>query len=464
MTSATLPSIPRPTPGPPRPYRFPTFVRDRLANGIELIVAPVHKLPMVTIMVIADAGAMAEPAGRAGVASLTARALLEGTQRRSAMELTERLESLGAATEAYADWDSAAVSMTVLSTKLVEAFDLFGEVLRDPAFPEREVERLKAERLAELLQLRTEPRGLADEMFSRFLYDASSRYAMPEGGGSETVARLSAGAAREFYDARYRPEGLTLVVVGDVTAQRARSLADRVFASWEAAPPAEAVVLDGAARTSRAIHIVKKEDAPQSELRLGHVGLPRHHADYFHVLVMNSVLGGLFSSRINLNLRERHGYTYGAFSSYEWRRGAGPFVVSSAVQSGVTDAAAREVLAEVERIREAEVTEDELTLATSYLAGVFPIRYETTAAIARALAALVVYRLPADYFDGYRDRVSAVSTADVLRAAREHLHPEQLQLVVVGDPSVRGGLEALGFGEIVVYDADGRESLNGPAG
>ncbi|HJU65934.1 MAG TPA: pitrilysin family protein [Gemmatimonadaceae bacterium] len=457
---ATLPSVPRPEPGPPRPYRFPTFARDRLANGIELIVAPVHKLPMVTMMVIADAGAMAEPAGRAGVAALTARALLEGTRRRSAMELTERLELLGAATEAYADWDSAALSMTVLSTRLDQAFELFGEVLLEPAFPEREVERLKAERLAELLQLRTEPRGLADEMFSRFLYDPSSRYALPEGGNSETVTALSAEAAREFYQARYRPEGLTLVVVGNVTTATARSLADRVLGDWRAAPPAEAVVLDGAARATRAIHIVRKEDAPQSELRVGHVGLPRHHPDYFSVLVMNSVLGGLFSSRINLNLRERHGYTYGAFSSYEWRRGAGPFVVSSAVQSGVTDAAAREVLAEIDRIREAEIAEDELTLATSYLAGVFPIRYETTTAIARALAALVVYRLPADYFDRYRERVSAISTADVLHAAQKHLHPEQLQLVVVGDPSVRDTLESLGFGELVVYNAEGRESVS----
>jgi zinc protease len=171
---------------------------------------------------------------------------------------------------------------------------------------------------------------------------------------------------------------------------------------------------------------------------------------------MNAVLGGLFSSRINLNLREVHGYTYGAWSGFNWRRGAGPFSVSSAVKSDVTAAAVREVLTEIERLRADPIGSDELSLATSYLAGVFPIRYETTDAIARALSALVVWGLPADYFDSYRANVGAVGIPDVLRAAERHLHPGALQLVVVGDPAtVRAPLEQLAFGPITVYDAEG---------
>jgi zinc protease len=195
-----------------------------------------------------------------------------------------------------------------------------------------------------------------------------------------------------------------------------------------------------------------KADAPQSELRIGHVGLPRAHPDYFPTLVMNSVLGGLFSSRINLNLREAHGYTYGAFSGFDWRRGAGPFVVSTAVRSDVTVAATREVVAEIDRIREAQISADELSLAVSYLDGVFPIRYETTSAIARALAALIVYELPEDYFDSYRSNIRSVSREEVLRVARAHLHPEALQILVVGDPSVvRGSLEEAGFGQLSTH-------------
>jgi zinc protease len=174
---------------------------------------------------------------------------------------------------------------------------------------------------------------------------------------------------------------------------------------------------------------------------------------------MNMLLGGLFSSRINLNLREAHGYTYGASSYFDWRRQAGPFVVGSAVRSDVTAAAAREVLAEIDRMRAEKVSTEELSLATSYLEGVFPIRYESTAAIARALAAMVVYGLPPDYFDTYRDRVRAVSASDVLRAAREFLHPEELQLVAVGDPAViREPLDAMNLGPLQSYDTAGVES------
>jgi zinc protease len=204
------------------------------------------------------------------------------------------------------------------------------------------------------------------------------------------------------------------------------------------------------------VHLVDKADAPQSELRLGHVGLPRQHPDYFPVTVMNALLGGLFSSRINLNLREQHGYTYGAFSAFDWRRGAGPFLVSTAVANDVTHRAAEEALGELARFADAPVSEHELTLATDYLDGVFPIRFETTAAIAGALGGLVTYGLPEDYYDTYRAHVRAVTPEAVRQAARTHLHPGRLQLVVVGGAAaVQGPLEELGFGPLAVYDADG---------
>ncbi|HEX6535771.1 MAG TPA: pitrilysin family protein [Gemmatimonadaceae bacterium] len=447
----------RPAPGPSRPYHFPRFERETIDGGLQVIVAPVHKLPVVTVMLVSGAGSSAEPAGQDGVANLTARALLEGTARRDGNELTERFERLGGALTANADWDAATVSTTVLAPRLREAVALLGEVVLEPAFPTREVERLRAERLADILQLRAEPRGLADEMFARFVYDAASRYARPEDGGAESVAALGRAEVEAFHRARYRPDGSTLLFVGDVTTADALAIARDVFGGWRGTAPAAPIPDATPARTSRAVHIVRKEDAPQSELRLGHPGLPRSHPDYFKVLVMNSVLGGLFSSRINLNLREQHAYTYGAFSGFEWRRGAGPFVVSTAVRSDVTADAAREVLVEIDRLRADAIAEDELTLATSYLDGVFPIKYETTEAIARALAAMVVYALPGDYFDHYREQIRAVTTMDVLHAASRYLHPDLLQLVVVGDPdAVREPLEALSFGTVHVYDAEGR--------
>jgi zinc protease len=181
------------------------------------------------------------------------------------------------------------------------------------------------------------------------------------------------------------------------------------------------------------------------------------HPEYFSIVVMNAILGGLFSSRINLNLREAHAYTYGAFSSFDWRRAAGPFIVSTAVRSDVTDAAVREILLEIDKLRESGVTDAELTLATSYLDGVFPIRFESTTAIANALASLVSYGLPDDYFDTYRSKVRSVTADHVLEAARAHLRPDELQIVAVGDPAaIREPLEQLKVGSVLTYDAEGR--------
>src|SRR6185312_6082173 len=209
--------------------------------------------------------------------------------------------------------------------------------------------------------------------------------------------------------------------------------------------------------------IVNKSGAPQSELRVGHGGVPRSHPDYFPIVVMNALLGGLFSSRINLNLRERNAYTYGARSAFEWRRGAGPFVVSTAVKTEVTQAATREILLEIGKMREERVSADELSLATAYLDGVFPIRYETTNAVAQAIAIAQVYGLADDYYTKYRERIRAVTADDVLRAAQQFLHPEKLLVVAVGDAAaIRGPLEELGAGAVTVHEAPAEDGATAP--
>ena len=446
----------RPQPGPPRAYRFPEFERHTLANGMRLVVAPIHKLPVVSVMAVVEAGATSDPPGREGLAQLTARALVEGTATLDGTQLTERLEGIGSSIEPAADWDYVAASTTVLVDRVRAALTLLGDVLMSPSFPEREIERLKRERVAELMQQRAEPRGLADEMFSRFLYGPSSRYAEPEGGNEAAVNALDRAAVGSFHRRQYRPATTILVIAGDLTVADALGMVEDTFGSWAGPAPVPAVIQDSPARVTRSVHLVAKADAPQSELRVGHVGVPRLHPDYFNIVIMNAVLGGLFSSRINLNLREVHAYTYGAFSGYDWRRGAGPFVVSTAVKSDVTDGAVREIVNEIERMQQAPPTQEELSLATSYLDGVFPIRYETTSAIAGALASLVVHGLPDDYFDRYRERIRAVTADHVLTAAQRHLHPEQLQVTVVGDPQVvRTPLEKLGMGAIALYDSEG---------
>jgi len=454
MTTAEV--LQRPTPGPNRDYQFPAFERLTLSNGLRVVVAPVSKLPIATVVALVDAGAAADPHGREGIALLTAQALAEGTEQRDGAELAARFERLGTALDASADWDSAALRITVTSERLPAALALLAEVLRVPSFPEREVERLRQERLAELLQQRAEPRGLADDMFGKFVYAPASRYALPDGGLESSVDGLSQGLVRAFYGERYSPSSTTVIIVGDITVNRARQIVTDTFGSWVGGDVRQVTVSDQAATTTRLVHVVGKTDAPQSELRIGHVGVPRLHPDYFSIVVMNAILGGLFSSRINLNLREAHAYTYGAFSSFDWRKGAGPFAVATAVRSDVTDAAVREILLEIDKFREGGVTDAELTLATSYLDGVFPIRFESTTAIATALASLVSYGLPDDYYDTYRSQVRSVTADHVLAAACGHLRPDQLQIVAVGDPTIiRAPLEALGAGPVLAYDAEG---------
>lgn len=451
MTATLSPRPSRPVPSAPRPYQFPRFERRTLGNGMRLVVATVRKAPIISATLLFEAGASADPTDRTGVATLTARLLLEGAGDMSGTELAERFERLGASVDAHADWDIAVVSLTALTERFPAAFDLVGEVVRAPTFPDREVQRLKAERISDILQLRTEPRGLADEAFDRVVYQEGSRFTFPAAGTEPHVQSIGRDDVSSFYGARYRPGGATLVIVGDVDLDAATMLASRVFGDWRGDSPEYARVVDAPRGGGCAIHVVAKEDAPQSELRVGHVGVPRTTPDYFAVVVMNAILGGLFSSRINLNLREVHGYTYGAFSSFDWRRQAGPFCVSSAVKSEVTADALREVLTEIDRMRSGPVTPEELSLATSYLDGVFPIRYESAEAIAGALANLVIYDLSEDWFDRYRDRVRAVTADEVLAAAQTRLDPSALQVVVVGDPAaVRAPLEALGIGPVTV--------------
>jgi len=273
-----------------------------------------------------------------------------------------------------------------------------------------------------------------------------------DGGTAESVAGLARTDVDNFFRSHYCTAATTVIVAGAITPLTARDLVSKAFNRWAHGVGQGRALIASPRAISQTVNIVNKPDAPQSELRVGHVGLPRKHADFFPTMVMNAVLGGLFGSRINMNLREEHGYTYGASSYYDWRRGPGPFAVATAVQSDVTAAALREIFSEINRIRAEKISEEELSLARDYLDGVFPIRYETTTAIASALANLVIYTLSGDYYDTYRMRVREVTTDDILQAARNHLHPEQLQTVIVGDAAaIKDSVAQLGFGELSVH-------------
>ena len=443
----------RPTPGAPRAYTFPAFESVTLPNGLRIVIAPQRKLPLVTVLALVDAGSVADPVGQEGVAQLTASLVTEGTGDLTGAALAELVELMGSSLDSGADWDSSVVKLTTLSSRLPEAISVLARVLTEPSLPEDEFQRLRTERLADLLQQRSEPRSLADEAFAQVIYAPGARYAKPDGGTEQSVRALTLEQLRAFHADRYSPVVTTVVLVGDVSVDEGIALVSKVLGDWTGTRPADSSAPDTTLLTARGVRIVRKIDAPQSELRIGHVGPRRLTPDYFPLVLCNAILGGLFSSRLNLNLREEHAYTYGAHSGFDWRRWAGPFSMDAAVQSDVSAKAVREILNEFEKIRAEPVTANELSLAQSYLDGVFPIRFESTRAIASALASQSIFGLPADYYDTYRASIRAVTAEQILNAAQVHLHPDRLQVVAVGDAdSISSDLSALGHGLVTVVD------------
>ncbi len=443
----------RPAPGTPRPYDFPTVTRSQLDNGLTVLVADLPGRPLVSATIVVRVGAADEPAGDAGAAVLAARALTEGTERYDAVGLTEAAERLGASLHAEAGWDATSVGIDVPTTRLEPALDLLAEVLLRPVFPAEEVERLRDERLNDLLQAQADPRRRADETFIGTIYAGASPYHRPSAGIRETVERLDDRVARRAYERLLDPAQATLVVGGDLGRQDVAAIADRLFGSWSRhdAATTPGSVMDRGAGTGRLVRVVHRPGSVQTEIRIGHPGLPRRVPDYHAVSVMSAILGGLFNSRLNMQLREAKGYTYGAGAGFDMRRGAGPFTARAAVNTEVTVPAVLDTLAELERMRDTRVEATELEAARDFLVGVFPLRFETPGAVVGALAGLAIHDLPLDELTDYRARIEAVDIDAVASAAKEHLAVDRAAIVLVGDVDAFGAdLEAAGLGRLVI--------------
>lgn len=438
-----------PTAGPIRPFEFPAVAGKRLGNGMEVRVVSGVPLPVVTAMVVLRAGETAAPGGREGLAVLAGDALEGGTTRLSSRGLAWALEDIGASFGAATGWDSTTVAVSCLAEHLPDAMPLLAEMVRSPAFEEEEFGRYRAQRLATAAQRRMDPAALAADAHARFVFAEGGTYARPVGGTEVALEGITAGHARDFVAARYGPAEAALIMVGDVEEDEALAVAEEGLGDWGREVTAVPGPVASPRQRERVCHVVHRAESVQSRIRVGHIGVPRSVEDYFALIVLNLVLGGSFSSRLNLSLRERHGFTYGVRSSFAPRRGPGPFAVSTAVENAVTGAAAGEIFREIETLVEEGPTRDEVEAATSYLAGVFPLRLETTGQIASRIAEMVVYDLPGDYYRNYRDRVREVTAPQVARAARRHIRPAELCTVVVGNADdIVPQLEGLDIGPV----------------
>jgi zinc protease len=442
----------RPTPGTPRPYDFPAVARTRLTNGLTVAVIDLPGRPLVSASLVLLNGAVDEPDADGGATVLAARALTEGTERYDAVALVEATERLGAGLHAEAGWDATSIGVDVPSARLEAALELLAEVALRPTFPESEVDRLRDERLNDLLQAEADPRRRAEEAFASTIYTSGSAYRRPAGGLKPTVEGLDARRLRSAYERGLDPSRATLIVGGDLKGIDVPAVAERLLGGWGPSVGATtrgAIVAESAVR-QRFVKVIHRPGSVQTEIRIGHVGLPRKISDFHALSVMGAILGGLFNSRLNTKLREEKGYTYGAGAGFDLRRGAGPFAARAAVNTEVTVPAITDTLAELERIRSEPVTAAELKLARDYLVGVFPLRFETPGPVVGALAGLAVHDLPDSELTDYRVSIEAVSIEAVQAAAR-HIKTDEAAIVLVGDADAFAAeLEQAGFGAVVV--------------
>jgi zinc protease len=434
-----------PLPGAPRPYRFPHVTRLTLDNGLRVLVTENHNAPVVAMRTLLHSGGDHDTTEKAGLASMVADLLDEGAADRDAMKLAEDVGLIGAALGTGADWDASYVSVDVLSRNIDPAAAILADVVRRPMLPADGLERVRTERLTDLVQQRDEAGMIAGKRFANLLY-GKGVYGNSLSGSPESVAGLTLDDIVAFYKAHYVPNNCSFIVAGDVTTDHAVELAKSLFGDWQRGPrPDPAVATPSAAAPSR-IYLIDRPQAVQSEIRVGHIGVARSTADYFGISVMNALLGGVFNSRINLNLREKHGYTYGARSTFGFRRQAGPFVVAAPVRNEVTRDAVTELFNELRRIRTGDIETQELDDTKNYMMGVFPATVQSSGEVASRLVDMEIYGLADDYFDHYRENIGAVDRDEIARVANKYIDPDNSIVVIVGNASeIRESLGDLGY-------------------
>jgi zinc protease len=444
-----------PKPGPNPKFALPPIEKMKLSNGLNVWMVRQTELPIVSMNLVMKSGGALDPDDRSGASFMTASMLNQGTKTRSANDIANQLQSIGAFVNAGAGWDATNVSMQTLTKNLDQALDIYSDVVVNPAFPATEIESGRRRLLGTLFQRRSNPTAVSDLVYNKVLY-GNQPYSRQLSGDEKSVKAMTRDDLVKFYEANYRPNNATLIVVGDVDSKTLMPKLEKAFSGWKAgdmtimnAPAAEMMGKPG-------IYLVDKPNAAQSSVSIGQVGVDRSNPDYYSLQVMNSILGGGGSARLFNNLREDKGYTYGAYSRFVFRRGAGPFSASAEVQTAVTKESVVEFMKELNGIRGAiPVTQTELENNKQGLIRRYPSNFETIGAISNQLSNLIVYGLPDTYFNDYIQKINAVTAEDVSRVANKYLDPAKMSIVIVGDRKViEDKLKQLGY-SITILDADG---------
>lgn len=441
--------------GPAPGVTIPAIQKRALSSGVPVWIIETHEVPLVQVNLLVLAGSGDDQAGRFGTASLVSAMLDEGAGSRSSLAIADEIEFLGATLTATGSFDASAVRLNVPAARLAPALSVMADVALRPTFPESDLERVRKERLTSLLQGRDDPESIAPLAFQRAVFGSSHRYGTAAVGSEASLATLTRDDLRAFHRRWYQPANARFVVVGDISADRAVTQLERAFSGWTNSEPVTRTrVLEAPQVGPTQIYIVDHPDAPQSQIRIGSVGVARSTPEFFPLEVLNTILGGSFTSRLNQNLREEHQYTYGASSRFDMRLSAGTFVAGAGVQTDKTADALKEFLKELNAIT-TPVAADELARAKNYLALGFPGDFETTRDLSVRLEELIIYGLPDQYFSEYVARIQAVSAAAVQNAAREHIQPSHLAIVIVGDrKAIEPGVRALNLAPVRVMTVE----------
>ncbi|MEO5896132.1 MAG: pitrilysin family protein [Vicinamibacterales bacterium] len=445
----------RPRAAAVKPARLPVPDRFTLANGLTIMLSERHELPIVSASLVFASGSGDNPIDKPGLANFTVAMLDEGTKTRDALGIANDAAQLGATLTTSSNMDQSQVSITALSKQFPSALSLLADVALNPTLPPEEIERQRASRLAGLVAQKSDPAQTAARVLAAALFGPDHPYGYTELGTEASNKSLSREAMLRFREDRFVPGNAALVVVGDVSRQQLESLVAQAFAAWTGKPVQRAATRTVRGTDARLI-IVDAPGAAQTQLRVASLGVARGTADDEAIEVMNGILGGLFTSRINLNLREDKGYTYGAFSVFVMRRQPGPFFVTTGVRTDATAAAVKEIIMEVRKIRDVEVRPEELALGKDSLIMSLPGRFETSAGAAASLSQLFTYELGLDYFSKYAERLGRLNGATTHAAATRYLLPQKMLVVAVGDrKKIEGELRKLNLGKVEYRDAEG---------
>ncbi|RMG56001.1 MAG: insulinase family protein [Acidobacteria bacterium] len=448
-----------PTAGPPPAPKFPALQRKTLSNGLQIILAERHAAPLVNFNLLIDAGYAADQFALPGTASLAMNMLDEGTTHRTALEISEELALLGAQLSAGSDLDTSSVFLSALKANLDRSLEIFADVILNPSFPEAEFKRLQKQQLAAIQREKATPLQMALRVFPRLLYGEGHAYGNPfTGSGTEqSVSHITRDDLVKFHHTWFKPNNATLIVVGDTTMDEIAPKLERLFGQWQPGEVPKKNIRPVHLRAHSTVYLMDRPGAMQSIIFAGHIAPPRNNPDEIAIETVNNILGGTFTSRINMNLREGKHWSYGAFSLLVGARGQRPFIVYAPVQTDKTKESVIEVLKELRGILgERPITQEELTKAQKNQTLTLPGRWETIGAIGSTIAEIVRYGLPDDYYRTYPDKVRALTLADLSRVARKVIHPDNLVWVIVGDrEKIEPGIRQLGLGEIYVIDANG---------